>query len=1298
MKFRQFTLIQIGAIIGVAALLIFLFINTRSVSPAKHHNVISHLGNIEKLDSELDEEVLKLRYHIQGDYDETEHILRQIKEHKHSLEQGDDAIDQSDKVALGMSELSQALENKARLIRQFKSHNLLARSSLLSYPASLGEALNQTANSNLRRHLQTLQRNVMLRYMGGGTDYSAVESALAQLKLLSTDLAATERESVTPIIRLTEEILLHEREIDRLIPLLISKGDKHLGQELTLSYNKVFEHSLQEANIFRVFLFLLALLLLSYAGYSFRRLKENAGKLSEALNALENQKFALDQHAIVSTSNVEGDIIYANDRFCQISQYSREELLGSNHRIIKSDLHPPEFFQEMWDTIAAGSVWHGEIKNRSKDGSCYWVNSTIVPFMDGNGKPYQYIAIRTDITARKQMEEQIENSNRFLQSLTDALGEGIYALDAEGCCTFLNREAERLLGWNKEELIGKPIHNIIHFQTANGTRISEQDCPTHRAIVSGATFRSDDDTFTRKDGTVFPIAIVAVPLLDTGSVVGSVAGFHDISERKLTQQALGESEKKYRSVVENLSEVVFQTDWQGLWTYLNPAWSEITGFPVEESLGTNMLNHVHPDDRQINFEQFMPLIERRKDFCRYEVRFTTKDGGFRWLEVFATLSLDEHDQIIGTTGVLNDVTERRLAEDRLRDQLQFTQQLIEVTPYPIYFQDVEGHYLGFNKAFETFWGIERGEWTGKTVYDLLPRDLAHMHHDMDQHLLRETGTQSYEAPVQAADHKVHDTIYQKASFTRADGSVAGLIGIISDITEIKRAAAELQRAAEAAEAANRSKSDFLANMSHEIRTPMNGIIGMTELALDTELNPEQREYLGMVKSSADALLTIINDILDFSKIEAGKLGIEDIPFSLHQTLNESIKTLSLRATQKGLRLEAQIPPEVPEHLTGDPGRLRQILINLVGNAIKFTERGEIVVSVELEASEGNEATLHFSIRDSGIGIPPDKQKDIFDAFSQADGSITRKYGGTGLGLSITTRLVEMMHGKIWVESEHGIGSTFHFTARFGLCGETGQEEKNEVAAQGIRTRYSILLVEDNPINQLLARTLLEKAGHLVTLANNGCEGLEMLALASFDLVLMDMQMPEMDGIEATLRIREKERQHGDHIPIIAMTANAMQGDRERCLEAGMDGYLSKPIQAGQLFATIETILLFNDRAKTVEIRDEAQPGGPFDYASALARSDRDIIDIIGAMFLAEIPQYLGNIENALNQGAAQDIQRAAHTLKGLLGNFGAGPAVKWAQQIEKTAADSKLDEARQQFVMLRQEMGEFQPALAEFLQ
>jgi PAS domain S-box-containing protein len=537
------------------------------------------------------------------------------------------------------------------------------------------------------------------------------------------------------------------------------------------------------------------------------------------------------------------------------------------------------------------------------------------------------------------------------------------------------------------------------------------------------------------------------------------------------------------------------------------------------------------------------------------------------------------------TNVLRQKLEHEAAlEQRYRD-------LFENAKDMIYSHDLNGRFTALNRAGEEITGYSRDEALRMTMRQLVAPEERQKVAEWTELLLGGAAAPNFELKITAGDGQQR-TLEVSPRLIYHAGSPVGVEGIARDITERKRVQQELQRAKEAAEAASRAKSEFLANMSHEIRTPMNGIVGMTELALDTAPTPEQRDCLETVKSSAASLLTVINDILDFSKIEAGKLELERVAFGLRECLERTMRPLALRARQKGLKLSWQVPTEVPDQLIGDAGRLQQVLTNLVGNAIKFTEQGEVAIQVQGSyPAPGEECfELRFSVRDTGIGIPADKQSLIFEAFAQADGSMRRKYGGTGLGLAISSQLVGLMGGRLWLESQTEPGTTFYFTARFSLAAlvEPQRDAAQSSCLGAAQAQYEgqdpassrplrVLLAEDNAINKKLAARILERRGHRVTGATNGREALAAMEAQTFDLILMDLQMPEMDGFEATAAIRRIQKETGRHVPILALTAHAMKGDRERCLAAGMDGYLSKPIQAQKLIQAVES-LAFEARA------------------------------------------------------------------------------------------------------------------------
>jgi len=791
----------------------------------------------------------------------------------------------------------------------------------------------------------------------------------------------------------------------------------------------------------------------------------------------------------------------------------------------------------------------------------------------------------------RRFAAEIQRSHELVALLLDSAPEAIYGTDIMGNCTLCNRSFLRMLGYESaSEILGKNVHALIHHTKSDGSPYPAEECPVLDALRRGEGTHVADEAVWRKDGTTFPVEYWSHPMVRGGRLIGAVVSFIDITDRKKAEAALRESEQLFRAIFEGAPTGIAIFDIASGKLTANRMYQRMLECTEEDLEGLDIVEALtHPDDRGQDKLWFQGMVDGVCSHLKMEKRYVLRGG-------------------------------------------------------------------------------EKVVWANIELSLLLG----------------------------------------------ADGKPHSILGTALDITERKQAEIELQRAKEAAESASQAKSAFLATMSHEIRTPMNGILGMTELVMDTDLTAEQREQLGLVRISAESLLSIINDVLDFSKIEAGRFEIEAIPFGLRESLGEMIQSLSFRAHQKGLELIYEVHPEVPENLIGDPGRIRQVLVNLVGNALKFTERGEIFVRVTEDAHETGLTCLHFSVKDTGVGIPEDRQEKIFEPFTQADGSIARRFGGTGLGLTICTKLVSMMGGRIWVESVHRHGSTFHFTVQLavqenaihpepveaehlrgmhtlivddnltnrkvvsgmlhhwgmkptaveggrtalqvlqvardtgnpfplilldgdmpemdgftladrirrdpglvratimmltssgqlgdanrcrelgisgylvkpirqadllqGICSvlNLGTQEKAPLVTRytlrEARNQARILLAEDNAVNQTLAVRLLERRGYTVSVANNGLEAVAAFETGHFDLVLMDVQMPEMDGIAATSAIRQKEQSIGGHVPIIAMTAHAMKGDEERCLLAGMDAYISKPIRTSEMFATVERLL------------------------------------------------------------------------------------------------------------------------------
>ena len=643
-----------------------------------------------------------------------------------------------------------------------------------------------------------------------------------------------------------------------------------------------------------------------------------------------------------------------------------------------------------------------------------------------------------------------------------------------------------------------------------------------------------------------------------------------------------------------------------------------------------------------------------------------------------------------------DVSLRSRLESELEEGQASFRAIVDGTTDGILVVDLDGVVRFVNPSLESMLNLQSGDLLGKHLGITLVLD------------------QSTELPIVRLSGEP-GTAELRVSMTRWEGRPARLVSV-RDITERKQFEDKLREAKDAAEAANLAKSRFVANMSHEIRTPMNGIIGMTGLLLDTEIDKEQEEYLGMVSDSASLLHTLLNDILDISKIEAGKLELEAAEFNLNVWLRDIVSQMEIRAHHKGLKLSHQVQPGFPDALVGDPTRLHQVIANLLSNAIRFTEEGEISVRVEKETETEDEVVLHFIVSDTGTGIPEGKRQLIFAAFAQADSSTTRRYGGTGLGLAISSQLVAMMGGTIWVDSSVGAGSTFHFTALFGK-GDTYQDRPNSIAAEITsqpseitkdrdgesgqvgealaRTGMRILVAEDNVVNQRVSARILEKRGHMVMLTRTGRECLEALERESFDLILMDVQMPEMDGLEATAVIREMEKRTGAHIPIVAMTAHAMKGDEQRFLNAGMDAYVPKPVQPQRLFDVIANLAYSNHEAAK-EMKDGPPPKPGIDLELALAQVDGDpeLLQEVAELFCEDAPSLLEQIKISIAAADASSLEQSAHALKGAVGNFGANRAWECAKDLEFMGRDDETINAQGAFGELSDEIDRIVKTLA----
>lgn len=1037
-------------------------------------------------------------------------------------------------------------------------------------------------------------------------------------------------------------------------------------------------------------------------------------KAGSDIRARNNTEAALAEgalHRIVFEQLREGIVVFGHDgkvrevnrAFAEMLGHSCEELLQSYVWDWDVKFSREQLLEMMRARDTLPPLF--ETVHKRKDGTL--IDVEVAACMAEVNGEILHFGVHRNITARKRSQEAMV----FLRTAIDLLPDLVYGKDTQGRFTLANASVAHLMGVpTPNDLVGRSDFEFYPKELASQYFTDEQ-----QIIQTGRPLIAREEPCVDPAGNPIWLSTTKVPVRDAaGNITGLIGVGRDISERKQAEQALRDSAKKYRVLIETTSTGYVVIDADGRVADANAEYVRLTGRKeLDEILGRRVTEWTARSDVARNADAVRRCVEEGliRDL---EIEYTDEQGKRTPVEVNATvLPTEREPQILG---FVRDITRRKRAEEarnRAEESVAANEarfrSMVEDSWEVIFLIDGEGGVRYMSSAVSRVLGYSEEEVLGQSVFRRM--------HARDVSAARQLLAKSLATPnlpvVGECKYRRKDRVWRWFEYTirnMLDNPAVGALVVISrDCTERIEREAELQRALKAAEAATRAKSEFLANMSHEIRTPMNGILGMTDLALSAEITPEQREYLETIKSSADSLLAVINDILDFSKIEAGKLDLERVEFDLVKTLGPALKALALQAGRKGLELNFLVEAEVPASVVTDPGRLRQVLVNLVGNAIKFTERGEVNVGVLSEAGEDGTDWLRFSVQDTGIGISPEKQRAIFDSFAQADSSVTRRYGGTGLGLTIARRLVEIMGGRLWLKSAPGEGSTFYFTVPVRV-GETQRQAEPDVdleglsvlvvddngtnrrilekillawsmrpvlaedartalrelerepatgqtfrlvlvdasmpemdgfaliegirqdprlaeltiivltsaghpgeiargrelgiaaylikpigpaelreamlralgtkrtgaaasesrpAAQPARRPLRILLAEDNAVNQKVVCRLLENQGHQVQIAENGSQALDCLSRGSFDVILMDVQMPEMDGLEATARIRSRERNTGRHVPIIALTAHALKTDHDRCLAAGMDGYLSKPIRPDELFRQIE---------------------------------------------------------------------------------------------------------------------------------